>query len=181
MAKTGRKPKPTALKMLEGNPGKRPLPEFEPKNYDPPSKPTSVSVDAFASAEWDRILNAMPPGIYTALDATVLAEYALAWSMLVRSQQELDAFGLILEEPIVGRVDKQMQVIGHIRKMNPALKSWQAATQTLLKVTDRLGLNPSVRTRLQLPTKQEAPQSKFAGLLSRNPGAPTGLSSLSSN
>ena len=30
MAKRGRKPKPTALKKLEGNPGKRPLNELEP-------------------------------------------------------------------------------------------------------------------------------------------------------
>lgn len=30
MAKTGRKPKPSALKRLEGNPGKRPLNELEP-------------------------------------------------------------------------------------------------------------------------------------------------------
>ena len=38
MATRGRKPKPTALKMLEGNPGKRPLNEYEPKhsNYAVP-------------------------------------------------------------------------------------------------------------------------------------------------
>ena len=30
MAQKGRKPKPTALKVLEGNPGKRPLNLYEP-------------------------------------------------------------------------------------------------------------------------------------------------------
>ena len=30
MATRGRKPKPTAIKVLEGNPGKRPLNEHEP-------------------------------------------------------------------------------------------------------------------------------------------------------
>ena len=30
MATRGRKPKPTAMKILEGNPGKRPLNPFEP-------------------------------------------------------------------------------------------------------------------------------------------------------
>ena len=30
MAQRGRKPKPTALKVLEGNPGKRPLNLYEP-------------------------------------------------------------------------------------------------------------------------------------------------------
>ena len=30
MAARGRKPKPTALKVLEGNPGKRPLNDHEP-------------------------------------------------------------------------------------------------------------------------------------------------------
>ena len=31
MAQRGRKPKPTAIKELEGNPGKRPLNDAEPK------------------------------------------------------------------------------------------------------------------------------------------------------
>ncbi|MEQ8198694.1 MAG: phage terminase small subunit P27 family, partial [Clostridiaceae bacterium] len=31
MAQRGRKPKPTAIKVLEGNPGKRPLNKNEPK------------------------------------------------------------------------------------------------------------------------------------------------------
>ena len=34
MATRGRKPKPTALKILEGNPGKRPLNAFEPVVFE---------------------------------------------------------------------------------------------------------------------------------------------------
>lgn len=36
----GRRPKPTALKILEGNPGKRPLPKDEPKPVGVVKKPT---------------------------------------------------------------------------------------------------------------------------------------------
>ena len=43
----GRKPKPTALKIVEGNPGRRKLPEFEPK-FDPaqPTPPPFLNDDA---------------------------------------------------------------------------------------------------------------------------------------
>lgn len=42
----GRKPKPTALKMLAGNPGKRPLPKDEPKVSGIAEKPAWLSEEA---------------------------------------------------------------------------------------------------------------------------------------
>ncbi len=38
----GRKPTPTALKLLKGNPGKRPLPENEPNPQGEVKKPVFV-------------------------------------------------------------------------------------------------------------------------------------------
>ena len=43
MAQRGRKPKPTAVKVLEGNPGKRSLNTAEPK---PENESTTLSVMA---------------------------------------------------------------------------------------------------------------------------------------
>ena len=54
MAQRGRKPKPTALKVLEGNPGKRPLNLFEPTPEDKmPECPDWLEDEA--KAEWDRL------------------------------------------------------------------------------------------------------------------------------
>ena len=55
MATRGRKPKPTALKALEGNPGKRPLNEHEPV----PPKATlrcPAWLEAEAKKEWKRLI-----------------------------------------------------------------------------------------------------------------------------
>jgi phage terminase small subunit len=49
----GRPPKPTVLKLLTGNPGKRPLPKNEPKS--PPGKALPPDwLDPVARALWDQ-------------------------------------------------------------------------------------------------------------------------------
>ena len=54
MAQRGRKPKPTAIKELEGNPGKRPLNKNEPKpEKTAPKCPTWL--DKEAKKEWRRM------------------------------------------------------------------------------------------------------------------------------
>ena len=54
MATPGRKPKPTSLKVLEGNPGKRALNDTEPKpEKKAPKCPTWLNKEA--KKEWKRI------------------------------------------------------------------------------------------------------------------------------
>jgi phage terminase small subunit len=54
MAGRGRPPKPTALKVLEGNPGKRPLNQNEPKpEKKAPNCPSWLLPDA--KKEWRRL------------------------------------------------------------------------------------------------------------------------------
>ena len=50
----GRKPKPTVLKVLSGNPGKRPLNDREPKAQAGIPEPLPW-LDAEAQAEWRRV------------------------------------------------------------------------------------------------------------------------------
>jgi len=54
MAKPGTKPKPTALKVLEGNPGKRPLNENEPKP-EPKAPVCPKWLDNYAHKVWERL------------------------------------------------------------------------------------------------------------------------------
>ena len=50
----GRKPKPTRLKVLEGNPGKQKLPKGEPQpEHELPLPPSHL--DAYGIEEWNRI------------------------------------------------------------------------------------------------------------------------------
>ena len=54
MARTGRPRKPTVLKILEGNPGRRPLNKAEPEYSPKVEKPDDLTPTA--SAWWDRVV-----------------------------------------------------------------------------------------------------------------------------
>ena len=69
MATRGRKPKPTAMKELEGNPGKHPLNTSEPKpTKKAPACPKWLEPEA--KKEWRRLAKQMEAiGILTEVDA----------------------------------------------------------------------------------------------------------------
>ena len=163
MGKRGPKPKPTLTRLLEGNAGKLPLNPDEPKCELGPEKPHTVSADAFASAEWDRLRRVCPPLLYTAMDEGVLTQYCLAWSMLLNAQRDISENGNILITPIVNR---DGDIVGEDRKLNPAVNAWAKANESLFKTGDRLGLSPSTRARINMPSQEEI-KSKFAGLLGK--------------
>ena len=75
----GRKPKPTHLKVLEGNPGRRPINGAEPKPAgDLPTCPAHLGPSA--KAEWKRLardLNRI--GLLTMADRAALAVYCQSW------------------------------------------------------------------------------------------------------
>lgn len=77
----GRRPKPTRLKVLTGNPGKRPLNTDEPKpEVATPECPAELG--PVARREWDRLaceLTALR--ILTNLDRAALAAYCGAYAM----------------------------------------------------------------------------------------------------
>ena len=77
----GRKPQPTALKVLRGNPGKRPLNLAEPV-HAPLSEtcPEEVS-DPVARAEWDRVAPLLiARGQVTVVDRGVLMGYCVKYA-----------------------------------------------------------------------------------------------------
>lgn len=79
MATRGRKPKPTAMKELEGNPGKHPLNTSEPKpNKKAPACPKWLEPEA--KKEWRRLAKQMEAiGILTEVDMAAFAGYCQAY------------------------------------------------------------------------------------------------------
>lgn len=80
MATRGRKPKPTAMKELEGNPGKHPLNTSEPKpNKKAPACPKWLEPEA--KKEWRRLAKQMEAiGILTEVDMAAFAGYCQAYA-----------------------------------------------------------------------------------------------------
>ena len=73
----GRKPKPTAIKLLEGNPGKRTLNYAEPKpRVVLPRAPEHLSDEE--KAKWKSTVKELYPlGLITAVDKDQLAMYCV--------------------------------------------------------------------------------------------------------
>lgn len=137
----GRPPKPTAIKKLEGNPGKRKLNNKEPK----PTKESFTSPDSRLVPEgkrvWKRIcteLNAL--GLLTVLDREALYIYCDAFSRLVEARKFLKENG----ETFEGK-DKQ----GFLKiQRYPQVQTYKECAEICSRIGSRFGLSPSDRVRL---------------------------------
>ena len=86
MAQRGRKPKPTAVKVLEGNPGKRSLNTAEPKPEKKAPRCPSWLEDE-AKKEWKRMSKQLEQlGILTEIDMAAFAGYCQAYARWKEAQ-----------------------------------------------------------------------------------------------
>lgn len=136
----GRKPKPTKLKKLAGNPGKRPLNSGEaqlPVPDRPPYAPRHLDYDA--QREWRRMVRLlMELGLYTGLDYAALAMYCQVWSRWAQAERTLAGQALILTGAEGGMYQNPM--------LHVANKAWEQ----LRKILPEFGLSPSSRSRLDI-------------------------------
>ena len=94
----GRKPQPTALKVLKGNPGRRPLNEAEPKpEVFLPRPPSHLS--PVARREWRRAgAFLVEMGLMTNLDVAALAGYSVAYARWSDAEKALRKYGLMVKD-----------------------------------------------------------------------------------
>jgi P27 family predicted phage terminase small subunit len=151
MAK-GRPKKPTALKVLEGNPGKRPLPVNEPKPVEiAPDCPEHL--DDEAKKEWERIAPELESlGLLTYIDKAALAGYCQAWSRWVEAEMILKKHGILVKSP------------NGFPMQSPALAIANKAMEQIKEYLVEFGMSPASRTRVKA---QKSEKSKgISGLLS---------------
>lgn len=143
--------KPKALKILEGNPGGRPiLAEPEPTR-GAPLPPEDLSGEALA--EWSRIVPELDAvGLLTVVDRAYLVVYCEAWQTYCDARVMMREYG-----PLVSGRD------GNLVK-NPAAQVMRDSADVMLKYGSRFGLSPSDRTKLG--TTPESPSKGDAQILS---------------
>ena len=144
----GRKPKPTNLKILEGNRGKRPLPTNEPKP-DPVAPKCPAWLHKDAKKEWKRIAPQLERlGLLTQVDMAALAGYCESWAQYKRSIEFIHKHGEVY--PIKddeGKV-KYLQQVPQVSIANKALANIRAAAT-------QFGLSASDRGRIQVPGMED--------------------------
>ena len=137
----GRKPKPTALKVIEGNKGKRPLPKNEPKPKNTlPRCPIHLS--KAARSEWRRLAKDLNKiGLLTQADRAIFALYCEAWARwLAAKKQFVEEGSQEVIETTRGNII-QNPLLGVINKLEDQIR----------KAIQELGLSPTSRARIQIP------------------------------
>lgn len=132
----GRKPTPTAIKMLNGNPGKRPFDPDEPQpETTAPEAPDFLS--DVAREEWDRLVPELVElGLISQLSRATIAAYCQAYGRW-RLAEEI----LRIESPVlVGEKGGLYQ--------NPWLAVANKCIEQMQKISAEFGMTPSSQTRV---------------------------------
>lgn len=134
----GRKPTPTVLRVLRGNPGRRPINTDEPATSALSAKCPDELSDAEAHAEWDRtIVPAITHGQITGAERVLAIAHCELWSTW-RSQLADAA----RHPHVVAVGDKKYPM------PNPARVMANKTLQLLTKIDAELGLTPTSRSRV---------------------------------
>ena len=142
MAKAGRRPKPTALKILQGTqrgPAKR-----EPSApIGVPLMPERLKVDAVAVAKWDELAGILTSmGVLTTGDGEALATLCEVHSAEQSCLLELRAGGAVMRTDLGGV------------KPNPAGSLYRSLVAMKASLLSEFGLTPSSRTKLATPIEK---------------------------
>jgi len=139
--KPGTKPKPTAIKLLEGNPGRRELPH----NPQPPGGDmrAPAGMPLAARREWRRVVPILTRlGVASQVDRNALADYCLCVARLADAEAEIEKRGLL--------VDGER---GKVK--NPAAQLAREYRAAVVRWAVEFGLTPSSRTRLTVDKPAE--------------------------
>jgi P27 family predicted phage terminase small subunit len=132
----GRKPTPTHLKLVKGNPGRRPLNDSEPAPRKMMPEPPDV-LSADARDEWNRVAPELyRVGLLTSLDRSALAAYCQVYGRWVQAERGI-AKGGLLSETTKGNLIQ-----------NPLVGIANKAASDMVRYAAEFGMTPSARVRV---------------------------------
>ena len=150
----GRKPKPTAIKRLAGNPGKRRLNENEPTAV-PGLSECPAHLHGEARVKWKQLGAQLVREQRMALVYEgVLALYCSAWGRWVEAETKLQEVELVVQSPT-----------GYL-KLSPYLSISNKAWDQMMKATAELGISPSSQARVST-VRQPATVSRMQDFIKK--------------
>jgi P27 family predicted phage terminase small subunit len=158
------RPKPTAIRRLEGNPGKRAWNHNEP--IPPDAQPRCPGhLSAVAQKEWRRLASDLHRiGVLTTVDRAALAAYCQAYGRWVEAEEKLKEgptlyktpSGYVQQSPWLGIVNKQLELMGRFMV--------------------ELGMTPASRSRVTTATASSSPlKIEFCTIYEDAPAPDTNL------
>lgn len=130
----GRKPIPAHLKIVGGNPGKRPI--AKKKRYVPTGLRAPSDLTGVQKKLWKKINRDSPYQLLKAIDAMALKRYVVAQSIYDKAKQALEHSDLVIRYPNGSPAN------------NPWLGILNRQAEILLRLDAEFGFTPSARTRI---------------------------------
>jgi len=167
MGRRGPAPKPTALRVLQGNPGKIPLNPHEPhpkpaaSNLQPPSFLRKDGLDA-----WKRLApQLLAVGLLTEVDTDVFAAYCANYARWREAENFLQVNGLMFgvrDFTGINKNDEKAKLSAPVKYLQqyPQVSIAQKALLMMCKLGAELGLTPASRSRIHIPDGSEADSSE---------------------
>jgi P27 family predicted phage terminase small subunit len=149
----GRKPKPTYLRVLDGNAGKRPTNKEEPQpvgnlsEHAPPAWLSESQKDG-----WRFAMRNAPPGMLKRLDQSVLTVWVVAESVHRIAAEWVEKKGPL----IMGKNGVPYQ--------NPYLAIMNKQAAVMMKAAAELGFTPSSRSRVKVEPPKPGEGDPFSDL-----------------
>lgn len=151
----GRKPKPTHLKIITGNPGKRALNKAEPEYSSVPAAPPPDWLSPLAVEKWEELAPLLSgTKVLTDVDLHNLEVFCQAYARWREAEESVSKNGVIVDTPFGP-------------KKNPACTVINETSRQLAAFGAMLGLDPSSRTRLGTAGASAKPTNRFTGLLKK--------------
>jgi P27 family predicted phage terminase small subunit len=167
---SGRRPLPTAVKKLRGNPGKRKLNDKEPSpRSGDPVMPRGLSKEA--AKEWRAIVPELREmGVLTKIDGKALAAYCHSYARWMEAEEEIRRVGIVVQEPIWDQTSGRL--MGVKFKKNPAVTISETAMKIMKSFLVEFGMTPSSRSRVRIekPTEGDELEEFLKGSAAIGPG-----------
>jgi P27 family predicted phage terminase small subunit len=139
----GRRPKPTRLKVLTGNPGKRPLNEAEPRpEVAIPDCPQELGETA--RREWNRLVGELASlKLLTNFDRAALAAYCGAYALWAEATEAIQKYGVMIKSPSGYPVQ------------SPYVSVANRQAEIMMRIASEFGFTPASRSRISTHPKSE--------------------------
>ena len=139
----GRRPKPTRLKVLTGNPGKRPLNRDEPRpEVAVPDCPAELG--PVAQREWHRLVGDLVAlRLLTNLDRAALAAYCNAYALWAESLEGIRKHGAMVKSPSGYPIQ------------SPYIAIANRQAEIMMRIASEFGFTPASRSRIATPSQTE--------------------------
>jgi len=139
----GRRPKPTRMKVLTGNPGKRRLNEDEPQPA-PAIPDCPDELGPVARAEWNRLVAQLASlRILTHLDRAALAAYCGAYALWAESTAAIQQYGAMVKSPTGYPIQ------------SPYVSIANRQAEIMMRIASEFGFTPASRSRISIPSERE--------------------------